>query len=111
MRWRSLGMIAAKSAQNPHAKGACGAPGLGFPGDLFCPCVMRRAPGDLSYKMVHTKTRRKEGRCRPFGGQSKIPMGLIETLRFALRNTADILAALAAATLRAAGNPRRKRQS
>src|SRR5438445_526697 len=42
--------------------------------------------------------------------QSKIPMGLIETLRFALRDTAAILAALAAATLRAAGNPRRKRQ-
>jgi len=42
--------------------------------------------------------------------RSKIPMGLIETLRFALRDTADILAPLAAATLRAAGNPRRKRQ-
>jgi len=42
--------------------------------------------------------------------QSKIPMGLIETLRFALRDTAAILPPLAAATLRAAGNPRRKRQ-
>src|SRR5579872_1013905 len=37
---------------------------------------------------------------------SKIPIGVIETLRLVLPNTAAILGPLAAATLRAAGNPR-----
>jgi hypothetical protein len=40
------------------------------------------------------------------GCPSKIPMGLIETLRFVFANTAAILHPLAAATLRAAENPR-----
>jgi hypothetical protein len=40
--------------------------------------------------------------------QSKIPIGLIETLRFALGDTPAILAPLAAAMLRAAANPPKK---
>ncbi len=68
----------------------------------------RLPPGRRRYKMSRLKPRPMP---MPTGRrQSKIPMGLIETLRFALRDTAAILPPLAAATLRAAGNPRRERQ-
>jgi hypothetical protein len=42
------------------------------------------------------------------GRQSKNPIGLIETLRLVLPRTTDILAPLAAATLRAAANSPKK---